>query len=76
MMYKNAIARLERMRRGASLLDDADWLVTEYRTCFAPNIPRHNIAGANSACARANQDIVRADLGACGLFDPNITEVI
>jgi hypothetical protein len=76
MMYEDAVAGLERMRRGARFLDDADRLVAEHRASLAPDIPRHDVAGADSTGAGADQDIAGTDLRAGGFFDADVTEIV
>ena len=75
-MYEDAVARLEAMSRGTCLLDDADRFVTEHGAGLAPDIPGHDITGANSARASAHQDIAGSDLGAGSFFDANIAKIV
>jgi hypothetical protein len=76
MMYEDAIAGPEGMRRGTCLLDHADRLMTQHAAGLAPDVPGHNVAGADSAGACAHQDIAGADLGARGLFDANVAKIV
>jgi hypothetical protein len=76
MMREDAVAGLKVVHCGARFLHDADRFMTEHGAGFAPDVPRHDVAGADSTCAGTHQDIARADLGAGSFFDANITEIV
>ena len=76
MMHEDPIAGLERMRRGTRLLDDTDRFMAEHCAGLAPDVPWHDVAGADSARAGAHQDIARADFGAGSFFDADVTEIV
>src|SRR5208282_2216224 len=76
MVHVDALAGFEVAHRGAGFLDDADGFVAEHKRSFAPDVPRHDIAGADSTRAGADQNIVGANLGTGAFFDPDIAEIV
>ncbi len=76
MMHEHAIAAAKITHRGARLLDHADRLMSQDQRRLAPDVPGHNVARADSAGARAHQDIVGADLGAGAFLDADIAEIV
>lgn len=75
MMNEDAVAGLE-SGSTSGFLDYTDWLVTQYRSGLAPDVPGHDVAGTNSACASAHQDIAGAHLGSGGFFDADVTKIV
>ena len=76
MMHENAVARLEAAHRRACLLDHTYRLVAEHQRRLAPDVPGHDIAGADAAGAWRGPNIVGAGFWALGFFDPDIAEIV
>ena len=76
MMHEDALAGAEITHLRAHFLHYSYWLMSQHQRCFAPDIPGHDIARTNTACARAHQHIVGTDFRTGVVFDANIAEVI
>jgi len=76
MVREDALSGTKAAHRGADLLDQADGFVAEHRSGLAPDIPRHDVAGADPAGAGADQDILRAHFRAGHFLDANVSEVV
>jgi hypothetical protein len=53
-----------------------DRLVAEYQRGLAPDIPWHDIAGANAARCNADHDVVGTGFGTGTFFETNIAEIV
>jgi hypothetical protein len=76
VMNKNAIARFETAHGIADFFDHSDRFMTQHERRFALDVPGHDVAGADAAGARANQDVVGANLGAGAFLDADVAEIV
>src|ERR1019366_8204194 len=76
MVHENAVAGFEAAHRRAGLLDDADRFVAEHERRLALEVPGHDVARANAARARADQNVAVADLGPGAFLDADVVEIV
>jgi hypothetical protein len=76
MMHEDALAGTKFSNAGTDFFYYADRLMAEHQRRFAPDVPRHDVAGADAAGAHPHQHIGGAHLGAGTLFDPNVAEIV
>src|SRR5580698_4698470 len=65
VMDEHAISNVKRVRAGAVVrnsCDDARWLVSQDARRLTPDVPWHDVAGANTRSHRAHQHFARQQL--------------
>ncbi len=75
-MHEDAVARMEVAHCASRFDDNAHRLMAEHEWSLAADVPRHNIARANAASCNANQQVVRARLGAWAVLKADITKIV
>ncbi len=76
MMREDALARLETAHVRSNFIHYADGFVAKYQRCLPPHIPRHDIARADAAGPRTNENIGRTDRRTWSFFNAYIAEVV
>ena len=76
MMDENTFTGTKITHGGARLLDHANRLVTEDQGRLAPDIPRHDVTGADTAGADADEEVVGSHFGASAFLDADIAEIV
>ena len=64
------------MHGRADLLDDSDRLVAQHQRRLAPDIPGHDIAGADAACGRAHEHLGWADRRTHAILDADVAKIV
>jgi hypothetical protein len=76
MMHEDAVARMEAAYCVSRFGDNADRLMAEHKRGLAPDVPGHNIPGADTARCNPDQQVVRARFGPWAVLKPDITEIV
>src|ERR1019366_3636282 len=76
MMDEDPVAGPKFTHARADFLDHADRLMAKHERRLAPDVPRHDVAGADAAGADAHQHIGAAHRGSGTQFHPDIAEIV
>ena len=75
-MHENPVARMEVAHCASGFSDNPDRLMAQHEWGLAADVPGHNIAGTDAASCNADQQVLRARLGAGSLLQADITEIV
>ena len=76
MVDENPLSGPKPAHRRTGFFDHPYRLMAQYQRRLAPDVPRHDIAGADAAGFDPHQQIVRSDLRRWMILDADIAEVI